>query len=241
MRTPTSTIYRILAMAGLALVFFAYSERMIPMTVVVVVGLAVLFMPRFLGAGVFLVTLAVLELLSMRIWPRFRLMHSMFDLSEMMFAAGTLLYVGSLYRVHSFVLAASNFDARLAEKTSRPLPPQTRPESSLTREELVGWLVSAPMFVLAAEVLRRLLSQPSPVDELVPARVAHIVIAIWALVMGVLFVWTFFDYWRRVSAGPEQARMYLENMVWLESRRDQGRIGRWLAWQKRRKARSVAD
>ena len=230
----TATTYRILAMAGLALVFLAHSDRAIPMTVLVLVGLAVLYLPRYVGSGLFLLVLAFLELVPQLLWPMFRFGRPTFDLSEMILAAGTLLFVGSLHRLHSLVLTAATHDPRLAEKTLRPLPPQSRPESSLSAEEIVGWLMTVPLCVLAAELLRRGLNRPTPLDDLVPWRIGHVVIAVWMLVVGVLFFWTIFDYWRRTSMRPDLARMLLEDVTWRETRRDQGRMGRWLAWRRRK-------
>ena len=174
----------------------------------------------------FLVILAFLELFTTRFWPTFRRLQPTFDLSEMMLAAGTLLFVGSLHRLHSLVLTAATHDPRLAEKTPRPLPPQTRPASALSTEEIVAWLMTVPLCVLGAELLRRGLNRPTPFDDLVPWRIGHVIIAVWLLVVGVLLFWTIFDYWRRTTMRPELARMVLEDVTWLESRRDQGRMGR---------------
>jgi hypothetical protein len=238
MNTPkaTATTYRILAMAGLALVFLAHPDRAIAMTVLVLVGLAVLFLPRFLGSGLFLIVLAFLELFSMRYWPTFRRVQPTFDLSELMLAAGTLLFVGSLHRLHSLLLTAATHDPRLAEKSPRPLPPESRPESALSTEEIVAWLMTVPLCVLGAELLRRGLNRPTPLDALGLGRIGHVVIAVWLLVVGVLFFWTIFDYWRRTNMRPDLARMVLEDVTWLEARRDQGRMGRWLAWRRRKTA-----
>jgi hypothetical protein len=232
----TVTTYRILAMAALALVFLSHPEpdRVIPMALLVIVGFGVLYLPRFVGSGVFLLVLAFLELVAARPWMRFRPAHMTFDLGEMMLAAGTLLFVGSLHRLHSLVLSAAPHDPRLAEKSPRPLPPQTRPESSLSAEEIVVWLLTVPVCVLAAELLRRALNRPTPIDDLVPWRIAHVFVALWLLVGDVLVFWTIFDYWRRTNMDPDVARMYLEDVTWRETRRDQGRMGRWLAWRRRK-------
>ena len=230
----TVATYRILAMAGLGLVFLSHPDRAIAMAVLVAVGFGVLYLPRFAGSGAFLVLLAFIELLAIGVWPRFRFTQAMFDLSEMMLAAGTLLFVGSLHRLHSLVLTAATHDPRLVEKSPRRLPPETRPETALSTEEIVGWLVTVPLCVLAAELLRRGLNRPTPLEGLVPWQIAHVILAAWALVVGILVVWTIFDYWRRTNMDPDLARMYLEDVTWRESRRDQGRMGRWLAWRRRK-------
>jgi hypothetical protein len=234
----TVTTYRILAMAGLGLVFLSHSDpdRAISMSVLVAVGFAVLYLPRFLGSGVFLVLLAFIELFTAHRWPANRFVQPAFDLPEMMLAAGTLLFVGSLHRLHALLLTAATYDPRLAKKSPRPLPPQTRPASALSTQEIVGWLMTVPLCVLAAELLRRGLNRPTPLEGLVPWQIAHVIIAVWVLVVGVLFVWTMCDYWRRTNRDPDLARMYLEDMAWRESRRDQGRMGRWLAWRRRKSA-----
>jgi len=204
------------------------------MAVLVAVGFAALFLPRLLGVGAFLVALAVIQLIAVLRWPTFRMTRGSFELPELMLAAGTLLFVGSLLRVQALVLSATTWDPRLAGKSTRPRPPQVRPASSLTTDEIVAWLVSIPVFVLAAELLRRGLYRPTPIDGLVDWRLGHVILAIWTMTVGVLFFSAVFDYWRRVSMSPERARMVLEDMTWRETRRDQGRMGRWLAWQNRR-------
>jgi hypothetical protein len=235
---PKATLatYRVLAMGALAIVFLSNPERAIAMAVLVAVGFAALFLPRFLGAGAFLLTLAAIEIISALRWPGFRSTRGTFELPELMLAAGTLLYVGSLFRVHTLVLSATTFDARLAEKSTRPRPPQVRPESALTTQEVVVWLISIPVFVLTAEFVRRGLYRPSLLDELVRWQVGHVILAVWTLTVGVLLFSAVFGYWRRSSMSPELARMILEDETWREARRDQGRMGRWLAWRKRIRA-----
>lgn len=60
--------------------------------------------------------------------------------------------------------------------------------------------------------------------------VSHMMWLLWvvgggtALVCGLLRCWA----WRQLT--PEEALLYLQDVAWRETRREQRRLNRWLAW-----------
>jgi hypothetical protein len=43
------------------------------------------------------------------------------------------------------------------------------------------------------------------------------------------------SYWQRRHMSVAEATMYLQDQLWAETRREQRRLNRWLAWARRRK------
>jgi hypothetical protein len=235
--------YYVLAAVGLALVFLGQHAQRLELAnyLVLVAGLGVLATRRGLGPMIFLIVLAIVQIVRLRghlgvPFPALRL----FEPAEMLLAAGTLLFIGSVFRIQGMTMHVTPPDPRLVPrrgKPDRPLPPQTRSDAALGAEEIALWIVSIPVFVLGGELVRLVLSQPISIGGF-PHGFAQIVLIIWTLVVGILVVASIFAYRRRAHADPEMARMHLQEVVWRETRRDLARMGRWLAWWARRKKRS---
>src|SRR5262249_26296490 len=142
--------YYVLAAFGLALLFLGQQAQGLdlPNYVVIVAGLGVMATRRGLGPMLFLVILAFVQILRLR-WhlatpfPPLRLSEP----AEMLLAAGTLLVVGSVFRLQGMTMHVTPPDPRLTPrrgKAERPLPPQTRSDAALSAEEIAIWLLSIP-------------------------------------------------------------------------------------------------
>jgi hypothetical protein len=59
----------------------------------------------------------------------------------------------------------------------------------------------------------------------------------WAIAMPLIAVSTVLGYqrWRRRT--PNESLLFLQETLWTETRRDQRRLNRWLAWGKLRRQR----
>ena len=53
---------------------------------------------------------------------------------------------------------------------------------------------------------------------------------VWVSACLLLLAWAGFGYYGRHRAKREQSLLYLQDQLWLETRREQGRISRWVAW-----------
>jgi hypothetical protein len=235
--------YYLLAGFGLALTFLGQHAQRLELAnyLVLVAGVGVLATRRGLGPMLYLILLAFVQIVRFRQqqgmpFPATRL----FEPAEMLLATGTLLFIGSVFRIQGMTMHVTPPDPRIVPrrgKPDRPLPPQTRSDAALSPEEIALWLVTIPVFVLGGELMRLVLGQSTSIGGL-PHAFSQIVLIIWSLVVGILIVASIFAYWRRAHADAETARMHLQEVVWRETRRDLTRIGRWLAWWARRKKRS---
>ena len=65
-----------------------------------------------------------------------------------------------------------------------------------------------------------------------PAAILAIIVA---LVLGVVVASAFLGYWRSAAQTREQAALVLQDAVWAETRGEQRRLNRWLAWARLRR------
>jgi hypothetical protein len=236
--------YQVLCAIGLAFVFVGQFQQGVNLAnlVVLATGIGVLATRRPWMPALYVIVVAIVQTMIHLERNRgvfFLPPSRAFEPTALLIASGTLLFVGSAYRLHGLTLYVTLPDPRLtsskAKGDQRPLPPQVRPESALTAEEIAAWLLSIPVFVLAGELVRVWLEQPPPLEGLLHDRFLRVAMLVWLIVIGTLVSVGLFGHWRRAHADPETARMYLEEVVWQEARRDHGRMGRWLAWWRRRR------
>jgi len=110
--------------------------------------------------------------------------------------------------------------------------PQHRPVALLSRGELAWFVLQLPLFALGAQAVWIVLGARRNLHELEP-RLLQIMHASWVLVLGLLLVGQLFRVVRLLRMDGVAAQMVLQDTLWHETRREQRRIGRWLAWWKR--------
>jgi len=106
---------------------------------------------------------------------------------------------------------------------------QHRPASLLSRTEIAWLVLELPVFALLAQGAWIVLGIQRDVFGL-PARWVQLGQIIWGLTFGVLIAGQIIRSIRLLRMDRLTARMLLQDALWHETRREQRRIGRWLAW-----------
>src|SRR5207244_92074 len=91
---------------------------------------------------------------------------------------------------------------------------------------------TVPAFALAAQFANSLLKQQQFLD--IEPRVNEFVMFVWFLLLGMFLAAHAFRYWQRVQMDRVSALLLLQDLFWHETRGEQRRVQRWLAWKKLR-------
>jgi hypothetical protein len=87
------------------------------------------------------------------------------------------------------------------------------------------------MFALLAQGAWLLLGTPRELHGLSP-RWIQFMLLVWVLALSVFIVGQLFRLIRLLQMDRITAKMVLQDTLWHETRREQRRIARWLAWWK---------
>ena len=148
--------------------------------------------------------------------PDFRTFRFL-DLNDMLLCMAVLTYTIAQYRLHAL---------RFHLEIGRASP---RSEDSLSMRELLALILPIPLCTLAAEWMAVLLRQHWELVGL-PPRWKQLLALSWALLVVLFLAAHGFAYWRRVQMARGLALQMLQDVLWNETRREQRRIARWLAW-----------
>ena len=150
------------------------------------------------------------------------------DLADVMMCIATLAYFIGHYRLHGLWFGVLPPDSRMA---ATPAPPRLRSEESLSATELVTLVFSVPLFALMAQFAYLLLQQQWTGIEL-PPRWKQFLIVAWVLLLVMFLAAHGFRYWRRLQMDRVSALLMLQDILWNETRGEQRRINRWIAWRR---------
>lgn len=239
--------YRLLSALGLGLLCLGqYWQEVIdlPNAFLGFLGLWMILFPRPRVPMTFVVLACVVQFFAhFQIYQFFRFSTGfvLFEPTTLALAAGLLIFLVGQYRLIAIKWHVTPYDPRFFEAKSkanvgRPIVPLTRPESALTPNEIVHFVVLAAVWVLIGQWAWHSLSQNWLVDGINP-RFMQVAFVIWIGVIGLFIGAGIVGYWRRAHSDPALAKMYLLEIDWQEARREYGRIGRWIAWGKRKMAR----
>jgi hypothetical protein len=115
-----------------------------------------------------------------------------------------------------------------------------RSHRSLNPAELIALIFVVPSFALLAEIGYLTLMRPWGVLDVDP-RLRQLLLVVWALLLAVFLSAHAFRYWRRLRMDRVTALVLLQDVLWNETRGEQRRINRWLAWMKLRKRKAVVE
>jgi hypothetical protein len=149
------------------------------------------------------------------------------DMADVLLCVATLTYLVAQYRLHGLWFGVMPADPRIAAEQA------ARSEASLSSGELLALIVPIPASALAAQLAVLLLRQQWTLLDL-PSRWKQFLIVAWTLLLLLFLMAHFFRHWRRLQMGPATARLLLQDILWHETRGEQRRINRWLAWRKLR-------
>jgi hypothetical protein len=163
------------------------------------------------------------------------------DLTDVVLCSAALGFVVSHYRLQAIWYNLLPADPRQrAGKPRRAFPwiwrrapvvEEKRPADQITPQE-IGWLVATlPLWAVAAQLAWALIPQRwEPLG--IPARLAQILTALWLLTISFVVVRALLNFWKQRRYDPAIAQLYLQDLLWRDTRGEQRRVGRWLAWWK---------
>ncbi len=235
--------YQILAGACLVLIFFAQAEQglMLGNLLVVCFGLFGIVSKMRAAPLILLAVLAMAHVGQRITQGGFDLQppRRLLQLGDLALAIGVVGYITASYRLQSLqshILPPDPRQRRLrsGERGQRPefaAEPQKRSAQLLTPHEIARFVLALPFWALLGQAIFLLIGQPWTVPGW-SDRFVRLVLLAWLFILGLLVVASFFGQWRRRQMDGTAARVYLQDVLWRETRREQRRIFRWLAWRR---------
>lgn len=156
---------------------------------------------------------------------------------EVFYCLAVLGYIIAHYRWQALVRNILPLDRRRRQhvaawpRRTGPVMPQRRPADQVTRREISVLVISLPVWALLAQQAWSLSRHPTALQGLRQGAM-RVILAVWCVGMAVLVIRAILAYWRHRQNAPAIASMVLQDILWKETRREQRRIGRWLAWKK---------
>jgi hypothetical protein len=165
------------------------------------------------------------------------------QLEDVALCAATLTLVAGHYRLLSLWSRILPNDPRQRYHKAAPVivplrrlgkvVAQHRPAAHLSRGEIAWFVVQLPLFALAAQGVWAVLIEPRNVLGL-SLRWSQLLQLTWGLALILFVAAQFFRYARLLQMDGVTARLLLQDVLWHETRGEQRRIGRWLAWARLR-------
>jgi hypothetical protein len=234
--------YQVLCSFALGVVFLLDIQHgsALSSLLLLLVGLLGVMARLRIGPILFLLSFTVLHLARQRVGMRlgemtFSARGTGLLASELATSLAVLAYVLAQYRLQSLVLHILPPDPRRRSGRRRwlILPPkivlEPRAGGLVTPAEIAWFVLALPAWGLLAQGLWLVLSPPRQFLDFPPWLVRLIYFG-WALGVGTLVTASLFDYWQRRRGRPEIAALYLQDVLWRETRREQRRCNRWIAW-----------
>jgi hypothetical protein len=239
--------YAAVCLAALAAICFVETQRGVRLTTppLLAVGLAGALTRVRLAPILVLVTLAASHLFEQQRYGglgwRWYVRPRPFAAADVVLCGAVLLYVVAHYRLQSLARHVFPVDPRRREpvpgKPGRSRVVQFRRSPQLaTTEEVALLLLAVPVPALLAQALWLVLARQWDVLGL-PHQVGRLLLLGWVLAVGGFVVAALLGHWRARQMTPAEGEMCLQDMLWQETRREQRRLNRWLAWAELRRRR----
>lgn len=157
-----------------------------------------------------------------------------FRLDEWVLCGAMLGYFAAHYRLQALTLGVLPLDPR-RHVGRDPAPKEPPRDPSLVSPVEIGYLIMGlPLFAFLAQAAWKLLPNWHDPDGK-PDSLWRGILAAWVGGMVVFVVGAVLRVagWRAMTR--REARLVLQDALWTETRRDQRRVNRWLAWARRRR------
>jgi hypothetical protein len=164
-------------------------------------------------------------------------LSSSVPLSDLLLCAAVLAYVGAHYRLQALTVQV------IPRHPRRPLPRRQhggspvaagrRSPQSVGAWEIPLFLVAVAGCVALAQLAWSILPD-SWTDLRLPPHLWRTMLLSWGMIVGLLLGAAVIGHLGRRRMGADEAAMLLQDMIWRETRGEQRRVNRWLAWRRLR-------
>jgi hypothetical protein len=244
-QTPGSSHYLIICLACLVLMVLVLTQLGMNTVAwfVVLVGAAGLAWRWRMAPILMLGVLAV----GLKIQPEYPT-GSVLRIPELLLSGAVLGFVAAHYRLQSLMAHIFPPDPRRREGQPRwqvgyftlryqaPIMKERRSAKQVTSREIGLLLLSLPIWAMLAQIVWRVLPS-SWGNPGLPPPIWRAIIVAWIIGLAWFAAASFIDYRSRRQMKPEEAGLFLQDILWRETRREQARIIRWSAWFRLRKRR----
>ncbi len=238
--------YQILCGAGLVLVFFAQFDQGVFLGNLLVgcIGLLGIVSTIRIAPLLLLIVFAGAQLHFH--WEMYRSFQvderrPLLNVRDLVLALGLVTYVAANCRLQSLSTRIFPADPRQREEKQRRrgrwrwrelvAAQQKRARRLLTPQEIARFVLILPLGALAAQALWFVIGRPW-ILTVFHERVHRLISLAWLLIMGALITGMILAQWRRRHMDQTAAAVYLQDTLWRETRREQRRTFRWLAWRR---------
>jgi hypothetical protein len=235
--------YQLLCGVALGAILLVLADQGLALIIVAILMLGSAVLMRFIRLSpLVILVLVVGSQLYVHYSIRSQSSHRVLEIRDVTLCAATLAYVGGHYRLLGLWRAILPLDPRQRYHRQAPtivplgrigkIAPQSRPAGLLSRAELAWFVLQLPMFTLLAQGVWIGLGVRRALHQLPLIWLQFLQLA-WAIALVVFLAAQVFRFWRLVQMNAVTARMILQDDLWHETRGEQRRIARWLAWWKR--------
>jgi hypothetical protein len=149
-------------------------------------------------------------------------------LMDLVACAALLVYVVAQYRLLALVRHVLPVDFRRAGGPEPSQPMRRRSVSQVERREIAVMAAALPVWVGLAYAAWSLLQAQDRGWLGLRGDVWRIVLLVWVTGVGMIGTAVVVGYlgWRRAS--EEEARLYLQDQLWRQTRREQARLNHWV-------------
>jgi hypothetical protein len=250
---PSVNYYLFLGFSGLVVLFLALMERMGTFAVVPgligALGLATFLVPRRLGVlrkPVYFAPIAMLLVTALFLSMSSSFSRRSVQLMDVLAAPALLAYLGAQYRLFTLGWSAVPVDARPRLSSPDGDAPEARPLHLVPPREPLRLIIAIVVCSVAGLLLWQwLLTEWVVVNPQEPRRLGmnespwHVTMLIWLLGVGALVLVGLFRVLRSYRMSRDEAAMIGVDTLWVETRGEQRRLARWIAWRRRKSERKL--
>jgi hypothetical protein len=243
-QTPGLSHYYVVCLASVGLIWLVLLRRELPTSATlfpVLVGLLGIAVRWRLAPVILLATLAVcLKFESINEPPR------TFRVSDLILCAATLTYVSGQFRLQGMLDHIAPMDLRRREGPPRwhvgllsiryqpEVVREKRAPSLVTREEIGMLILGSALWAGLAQIIWNLLPLEKE-NPGFPVSVWRAIMLAWILAAVLYVLFGLLGYLSQRMMTVEESTLFLQDVLWKETRGEQRRLNRWSAWARQRR------
>jgi hypothetical protein len=247
-QTPGLSHYYVICLVSVGLIWLVLLRRELPISLSlfpILVGLLGMAVRWRLAPVILLATLAVcLKFESAYEAPR------SFRVSDLILCAATLTYVAGQFRLQGMLDHIAPIDPRRREGTPRwhvgllsiryqpEVAREKRAPNLVTREEIGLLIVGSALWAGLAQIIWNLLPLErgqAPQTQIFPVTVWRAMVLAWILAAALYILFGLLSYLSQRVMTLEESTLFLQDVLWKETRGEQRRLNRWSAWARLRR------